>query len=108
MVWERRCHRSVCLDGVVVNDYAAYGPTNVAATATRPDGDGGVGGMKNGISGGSSTDRDNDDQDADGDRCRRPCPRRAATAVMMMTIAAKGGCKATARQLQGDDEATEM
>jgi len=73
----------------------------VAAMATRPDG---------GVGGGSSTNRDNNDHDADGDHQhhRRPCPRRAATVVAMMKIAGQRGGKELARQLQGNDEVTEM
>ena len=55
-------------------------------------------------------DRDNDGHDASGDRScrRRPRPHRAATAVAMMTMAGKRVGEATARRLQGEDEATEM
>ena len=104
--------RSVRCNGVVVDNYAADGSPDSAGMATRSDGCGGVGSGKNGIGGGSSTDRDNDDNDANGDRRRRPChrhrSRRAATAVAMMTMVGKRGGKATARQLQGNDEAIEM
>jgi hypothetical protein len=47
--------------------------------------------------------------DADGDRRRRRCPRGAATDVdVMMTMAGKRGGKATARRVQGNDNATRM
>jgi hypothetical protein len=95
-------------DGAVVNDDDTDRGHDAAVMATRPDGS---------VSGGSSTDRDNDNHNADGDHhrhCRRR-PRRAATAVVMMMIAGKRGerrrrsnCKATAKQLQGNDKATEM
>jgi hypothetical protein len=104
--------RSVHRDGVVVDNYAADGPPDSAGTAMLSDGCGGVGSGKNGVGGGSSTDRDNDDNDANGNHHRRPCPRhrprRVTTAVEMMTMAGKRGGEATARRLQGDDEATEM
>jgi hypothetical protein len=105
--------RSVRRDRVVVDNYAADGPPDSAGMATRLDSCGGVGSGKNGVGGGSSTDRDNDDNDANGDRRRRrPRPRhrsrRAATAVAMMTMAGERGGEATARRLQGNDEATEM
>jgi hypothetical protein len=44
--------------------------------------------------------------DADGDRRRRRCPRGAATADVMMTMAGKRGGEATARRRRGDGEAT--
>ena len=106
--------RSFRRDGVVVDYYAADGAPDSAGMTTRSDGCGGVGSGKNGVGGGggSSTNRDNDDNDANGDRRRRPChrhrSRRAATAVAMMTMVGKRGGKATARQLQGNNEATEM
>ena len=102
--------RSVRRNGVVVNDYTANGAPDAAAMATLPDGVGGVGGGKNGVGGGSSKNRDNDGRDANGDRrrCPRPRPCQAATAVAMMTMAGIRGGKAMARQLQGEDEVTEM
>jgi hypothetical protein len=104
--------RSVRCDGVIVDNYAADGAPDTAGMATRSDGCDGVGSGKNGVGGGSSTDRDNDDNDANGNcRCRprpRHCSRQAATAFAMMTLAGERGGEATARQLQGDDEATEM
>ena len=107
MAYDRSVHR----DGVIVDDYAADGGPDAAVTAMLPDSSGGVGSGKNGIGGGSSTDRDN-------------------TTTMLMAIAVpvavpilsspggdgarnvddgghKGG-EATARRLQGEDEATEM
>ena len=98
---------------VVVNDCASDGAPDAAVTAMRPDGGGGVGGGgvgggKNGVGGGSSMDRDNKDHDADGNRRCRPCPRRVATAVGMMTMAGKRGGEATVKRLQGDDEVMEM
>ena len=73
----------------------------MAVMVTRPDG---------GVDGGSSTDRNNNDHSADGNRrpCRRPHPRRAATAVAMMKITGKREGEVTARRLQGDDKVTEM
>jgi hypothetical protein len=104
--------RSVRRNGVVVDNYAADGAPDSAGMAMRSDGCGGVGSGKNGVGGGSSTDRDNNDNDANGNRRRRPRPchhsRRAATAVAMMTMTGERGGEATARRLQGDDEATEM
>ena len=104
--------RSVRRDGVVVDNYAADRAPDSAGMATRSDSCGGVSSGKNGVGGGSSMNRDNDDNDANGDRRRRPRPRPrshwAATAVAMMTIAGEREGKATARRLQGDDEATEM
>jgi hypothetical protein len=44
--------------------------------------------------------------DADGDRRRRHCPRGAATADVMMTMAGERGGEATARRRRGDGEAT--
>ena len=44
--------------------------------------------------------------DADGDRRRHRCPRGAATADVMMTMAGKRGGEATARQRRGNGEAT--
>ena len=90
---ERQCPRSVRHDGVVVGDYPADGPPDAAATAVRPDSGDGVGGGKNGVSGGSNIYRDNDDHDADGDRRRRP----------MMTMAGERGGEVTARRLQGNN-----
>ena len=101
--WDRRCCRSVRRDGVVVDDCAADGAPDAAVTATRSEGGG-----KNNIGGGSSTDRDNDDHDVDGNRHCRPCPRRATTAVAMMTMAGERGGEATVRRLQGEDEVMEM
>jgi hypothetical protein len=46
--------------------------------------------------------------DADGDRRRHRCPRGAATADVMMTMAGKRGGEATARQRRGNGEATAM
>ena len=43
---------------------------------------------------------------ADGDHRRRRCPRGAATADVMMTMAGKRGGEATARQRRGNGEAT--
>jgi hypothetical protein len=54
---------SVRRDGVGVANYAADGPPDLAGMATCSDGCGGVGSGKNGVGGGSSTDRDNDDND---------------------------------------------
>ena len=93
---------------VVVDDCASDGPPHLAVMAMRPDGGGGVGGGKNGVSGGSSMDRDNKDHNADGNRRCRPCPRQVATAVGMMMMVGKRGGKATMKRLQGDDEVTEM
>jgi len=52
---------------------------------------------------------------ADGDHRRHCCPCGAATSNVMMTMAGKrgsrrrrGGSEMTARQLQGNDEATRM
>ena len=105
-------YRSVRRDGVVVDNYAADRAPDSAGMATRSDSCGGVSSGKNGVGGGSSMDRDNDDNDANGDRRRRPrplpCSHWAATAVAIMTIAGEREGKATARRLQGDDEATEM
>ena len=42
--------------------------------------------------------------DADGDRCHCCCPRGAATADVMMTMAGKRGGEATARQWRGDGD----
>jgi hypothetical protein len=71
-------------------------------TTTRVAGDAGVGSGKNGVGGGSSTNRDNDDHDVDGD-CRRQ------TVVAMMTsMSGERGGEATVRRLQGNVEATEM
>ena len=83
---EQQCLRSICHNGVVINDNAANGAPNAEAMLTLPDGGGGVGGGKNRVGGGStSTDRDKDGHDADGDCrrhcCRHPRPRRAVTAV---------------------------
>ena len=44
--------------------------------------------------------------DADGDRRRRRCPRGAATADVIMTMASERGGEATARRRRGDGEAT--
>jgi len=41
-----------------------------------------------------------------GDRRRRRCPRGAATADVMMTMAGERGGEATARRRRGDGEAT--
>ena len=96
---------SVRRDGVVVDNYAADRAPDSAGMATRSDSCGTAGSWKNGVSDGSSTDRDNDDTDANGDCCRRPCPRhrscsrRAEMAVVMMTMAGKKGGEATARRL---------
>ena len=91
--------RSVRCDGIVVNNYAADRAPDSAGMATRSDGCGGVGSRKNGVYGGSSTDRDNDDNDANGDHhhCRRSRPCRVAKAVVIMTIVGKGGAEVTAR-----------
>ena len=104
--------QSVRRDCVVVDNYAADGAPDSAGMTTHSDGCGGVGSGKNGVGGGSNTDRDNGDNDANGDRrCRlhpRHRSRREVTAVEMMTMAGERGGEATARQLQGDDKATEM
>ena len=74
---------------------------------THPDsGDGGKGdgGGKNGVGGGSSTGRGITTYDADGDHRRRHCPRGAATADVMMTMAGKRGGEAIARQRRGDGD----
>ena len=47
-------------------------------------------------------------QDADGDRRCQPRPCGAATADAMMTMAGERGDEATARRLQGNDEAARM
>ena len=44
--------------------------------------------------------------DADGNRCRHRCPRWAATADVMMTMAGKRGGEATARRWRVDYKTT--
>jgi len=44
--------------------------------------------------------------DADGDHRRRRCPRRVATADVMMTTAGERGVEATSRRRRGNVEAT--
>ena len=93
--------------GEWMNDYAAAdGGPDEALTATLSDGGNRVGSLKNGIGGGSSTDRNNDGHDANGD-CHphhHPHPCRAATAIGMMTMGdergarrRRGNCRARTR-----------
>ena len=90
-----------------VNVTAAYAVPSRVFVVAAAIGSAAPGG-KNGVGGGSSTNRDNDNHDADSNRRHRPCPRRAATAVAMMTMAGDRGGEATVRRLQGNNEVMEM
>ena len=74
----------------------------MAATATRRDGGGGVGGGKNGVSGGSSTDRDNGDHDADGDHRRHPRVGYGASAGELIEFIGQNRPKGAMLSMDGD------